>query len=76
MRGVVTWGRGGGKGGRTAGVAGLEDVEGASHVAFAEADEARGGFFLDLDVFVLDDMVDQPSYIDFFQWAEAESGAS
>lgn len=61
---------------RTAGVTGLEDVEGASHVAFAEADEAHGGFFLDFDVFVLDDVVDQSSYIDLFQGAEAESCTS
>lgn len=60
----------------TAGVAGLEDVQGASHVAFAEADEASGGFLLDFDVFVFDDVVDELSYIGFFQGAETESCAS
>ena len=52
--------------GSGAGVAGLQDVEGAAHVAFGEVDEGVDGGGVDVDLFAEDDVVNEFADVGFF----------
>lgn len=60
----------------TTGMTRLEDVQSPPHVAFAQPDQTVNGIRLNLDLFLLNDKIDQLSNISLLERTESESRAS